>query len=119
MRREQGNIVDIEGIKSLLTWNKWQTDPYSNKNAGSAIASRFDLMTSNVYPIDWLSKGAHGSIDSKVSNFQLGSKLGCEIISGPTHANQVPFEWTEEWKNITHLGHPQKFDFGWLSIPQN
>lgn len=80
MRRDQGNIVDLEGLKTLLTFNKWQTDPYSNQNAGSAISSRFDLITHNVYPIDWLSRGAHGGIDCKVSNFNLGSKMGCDII---------------------------------------
>jgi len=45
-------------LNSTSKENNYQTDPYSDGDPGQAIASRFDLRTSNAF--------AFGAIDTKV-----------------------------------------------------
>jgi hypothetical protein len=114
-RREQGRVLSLDEMKKMMQWNKFQTDPFSDQNPGSAIASRFDLVT-QTNPINWLDRGAHGGMDSKISSYSLFQKFESWIYSGPTKDDQVPFSWTSEWDHISHVGLPQTFDFDWVHV---
>jgi hypothetical protein len=114
-RREQGNVLNMDQMKRMMQWNKYETDPFSEGNAGSAIAARFDLVTS-VQPIHWLDRGAHGAFDSKVTSFKMSMNMESWIYCGPTKDDQPPFSWDGDWAKISHLGLPHTYDFDWVNV---
>lgn len=38
------------------------------------------------------------------------------MTSGPTWDSQPPFAWTEEWQTVPHYGHPEVFDFEFITV---
>ena len=55
----------------------------------SAIAARFDLME------DEKMRKLSGAIDAKITNFEMIKQNKCDAISGPSHQNQTPFDWSK------------------------
>lgn len=40
--------------------------------------------------------------------------MGVSAISGPTHQEQTPFQWSgTAWAAVPHDGLPDRFDFDW------
>jgi hypothetical protein len=39
-RRDQGNVTDFEAFKSILRYNDWQNDPYSEGHPGASPCRR-------------------------------------------------------------------------------
>jgi len=57
------------------------------ESAAHSIASRFDLPGTGI-------DKTLGAIDSKITNFEMSKKNQILAISGPTHEQNLPFEWS-------------------------
>jgi hypothetical protein len=43
--------------------------------------------------------------------------MAVSAISGPTHAQQPPFQWSgSAWAAQAHAGLPDRFDFDWVAL---
>ena len=108
-RREQSSAVNLEGFMTLMRYNKYLTDPYSDKNPSSSISARSDLRGS-----------CSGAYDSKVgvlSDFSNG-KVKFHLIGGPTWSEEdgiEPFSWSkavsEKCRNHVHNLIPETFKY--------
>jgi hypothetical protein len=105
-KREQEKVQHLNDFGRTLQFNQWQTDPFSFGLASNAIASRYDLRKNKPVPF--------GGIDSKITNFKLVKDLIAIGIAGPTHQDQVPFNWSStDWGNVSHAGQPDIWNFDW------
>jgi len=107
-RRNETLVENVEDMKQLMRYNRFQTDPLSDDNPSHAIASRLDLEQTGPYPF--------GGIDSKVVNSQMLSQMKCVSICGPTTQDQPAFSWTPQWNDWPHAGQPHTWDFKWMDI---
>ena len=111
-RREQSSADNLEGFMRLMRYNKYLTDPYSDKNPSSSISARSDLRGS-----------CSGAYDSKVgvlSDFSNG-KVKFRLIGGPTWSEEdgiEPFSWSkavsEKCRNHVHNLIPEIFKYDWI-----
>jgi len=120
-RRDQDNVNSLEQMQLIMTYNQYQTDPYSQGYPGNAIAARFDIKSDATPPLpsDWFYLGIHGGIDSKITSSQLLNSNLVVAYSGPTHSSSQtpPFTWIGSlWENVTRCGVPDVFDFDWVVI---
>jgi len=78
-------------------FNHYQTDPYSLGDPENAIAARGDLRINSTATI----RVPFGGIDSKVTSATTIQQktLRSQIICGPTHYNQKPFDWRDPFFN--------------------
>jgi len=102
-RREHVNVHTTTDMENIMQYNNWQNDSFSLGDPAASISSRYDLRTQHA--------AAFGGIDSKITNYESGQRLWCYAISGPTHQNQTPFEWTDQWSAVVHDGQPKQFNF--------
>jgi len=120
-RRDQDTVTDMDSMKRIMRYNKFQTDPlsvckctppYSGENA---IAARSDLNPANgTYPISALGHRCHGATDSKITSSTLIAQGITMAISGPTADDQPPFQWsTSGWDAVPHIGLPDLYNFDW------
>eukprot|EP01087_Luapelamoeba_hula_P019299 TRINITY_DN6372_c0_g2_i1.p1 TRINITY_DN6372_c0_g2~~TRINITY_DN6372_c0_g2_i1.p1 ORF type:complete len:537 (+),score=65.67 TRINITY_DN6372_c0_g2_i1:23-1612(+) len=100
-RREQGKVDDLDSFKTVLRYNHWQTDPYSQGDPGYSISSRFDL---DRIP------SMNGGIDTKVTSASHVPFLAFEAINGPTYESQPVFSWAP-YEDRPHAGLPTTYDF--------
>ena len=103
-------LAGVEGAKTLIRWNKWQTDPVISADpdtllraapaAKGALASRGDL---NPRPPANPPPGQHtdpiGPMNSVATNALLVSSALMAAgetlaVGGPTHDDQPPFQWS-------------------------
>lgn len=105
-KRDSKNVVDLESMKYIMSYNDYKNDEFSNGDPKESIASRYDLREETPNPF--------GAIDVKI--VQSSKPHITHAICGPTHQNQPPFEWTDTFANSVHVGVPQKFDFEWVEI---
>jgi len=104
-QRDAPQVQTLSDMKRIMQYNEWQTDEFSDKNPCHSIASRCDL-----------SGNPFGAIDAKVTNHEMVLSVNALIINGPTHQEQVPFNWSiSEWSSYVHYGQPEVFDFDWIS----
>lgn len=122
-RREQQRVSTLEDMQHVMTFNQWQTDPFSLGNAGESIAARYDLIVGpNPVPVNnWFTAGPSGAIDAKITSAKnmLAPESSCcqsSIICGPTHVDQPPFSWNGPYSNQLHVGQPDLFDFQWVNV---
>ncbi|EFC45509.1 predicted protein [Naegleria gruberi] len=110
-RRDLPAVTDIEGVKSLIRQNKYQTDPFSGGDACHAVAARCDLNPPN------MRAQAFGAIDAKVTDVHMAKLNRAVAQSGPTHDTQPVFEWTANWdKTNIHTDQPVRFAFDWVNM---
>jgi len=103
-RRDQSTVTNLQTFKSIMRYNNFKNDPYSNGDPGKAICSRFDLDPTRPSP--------GGCYDTKVTSFKLAQSLASHAINGPTTAHFMPaFEWNDQFNSTTHLGQPKKWAF--------
>ncbi|ELR21430.1 Phospholipase Blike protein, putative [Acanthamoeba castellanii str. Neff] len=107
-RRDQGNVTDFEAFKSILRYNDWQNDPYSQGHPGYSIAARFDLEKSNPSP--------EGGYDTKATSYARVKQMKFEAINGPTYQEQPVFAWTSQWDAYSHVGQPLRFHFPFVTM---
>ena len=111
-RREQSSAVNLEGFMTLMRYNKYLTDPYSDKNPSSSISARSDLRGS--------CSGAYVSKVGVLSDFSNG-KVKFHLIGGPTWSEEdgiEPFSWSkavsEKCRNHVHNLIPETFKYDWI-----
>ena len=111
-RREQSSAVNLEGFMTLMRYNKYLTDPYSDKNPSSSISARSDLRGS--------CSGAYDSEVGVLSDFSNG-KVKFHLIGGPTWSEEdgiEPFSWSkavsEKCRNHVHNLIPETFKYDWI-----
>lgn len=116
-RRDQNNVESISDMQSIMLYNMYLTDPYSEGFPGNAIASRYDLGGGPNLPPSWFNKTGRGAIDSKITSSQLVSIQQSLAYSGPPVTPDCPpFSFDGEWSQISHLGIPQTFNFDWVQM---
>ena len=108
----------MSGMRGLMTYNDYQHDPLAHGSPSGAIMARGDLPSLPAAPlVHRLSAG--GGIDAKI--VATSAPTIVSAISGPTHAQQAPFQWAAApWTNGTsRLGVPERFDFDWVEFRTN
>ena len=51
---------------------------------------------------------------SQVTNFAMAKKFQALVINGPTLGTGLkPFSWTGPFSNMSHVGLPETYNFGW------
>ncbi|GAM28611.1 hypothetical protein SAMD00019534_117870 [Acytostelium subglobosum LB1] len=115
-RRDQNNVQSLTDMMSIMTYNDWRSDPFSEGYPGNAIASRFDIKGGPAGPAGWFFHGTHGGIDSKLTSSQLVANFEAYAISGPTVTPDCPpFKWSD-WPDIPHVGLPDEYNFDWVHM---
>ncbi|KAJ8037244.1 Phospholipase B-like 1 [Holothuria leucospilota] len=106
-RRDQGSVKDMDTMKTIMRYNEYTTDPYSEGDPVNAICARGDLRQEGA--------SASGCYDTKVSDLAMADKMQSYAINGPTRfeGSLPPFSWTGQFANYSHVGLPDvyKFDF--------
>ena len=104
---------DLNSYKNLLRYNNYRSDPLSKNNPSLAIACRGDL--------DEKTPNCRGATDAKVASIHdIKGKIKKKItiISGPTHDQQLPFDFLNTKCNsigkYSYNGLPTIFDFDWI-----
>jgi len=108
-RREQAHTSDITGLRSLLRFNEWQTDPLSLNSPYFTIAARGDLAAPG--PTPWVNRDIVGAIDAKASDFASIQQFAIHAVSSPPWEEQGVFSWTPDWSNYSHHGMPIRWPF--------
>ena len=104
-RRESGSVEDVEGLKRVLRFNEYQTDPFSEGDPMNSICSRGDLGKDK-------HRFAGGCYDTKVTNYAMHKLMQSEAINGPTtHGGLPAFKWSEWNGTNSHQGLPDVYDF--------
>eukprot|EP01119_Soliformovum_irregulare_P003724 TRINITY_DN1475_c0_g1_i1.p1 TRINITY_DN1475_c0_g1~~TRINITY_DN1475_c0_g1_i1.p1 ORF type:complete len:533 (+),score=102.06 TRINITY_DN1475_c0_g1_i1:202-1599(+) len=114
-RRDQHKVSTMEEMKSIMRYNRYQTDPLSLQDACRGVSARCDLNT------PWAQNtlngySAFGGIDCKMTDNTKISTLQTQAVSGPSWESQPPFAWTEEWASVPHFGMPQVYDFDFVNM---
>jgi len=103
-RRDTGGVESVEDLKKIMRYNGWPLDPYAGGSPFGAICSRGDLDSHHPAP--------DGCYDTKVSSYLMAQTMEAEAVNGPTTDGQQPFTWSApQFKNITHQGLPDIFNF--------
>lgn len=106
-RRDAGSVVDMKSLMDIMRYNDYIHDPYSKKNPADTICSRGDLA---------LQPRAMGCYDTKVTDYKMAQALSSFAINGPTTSHNLkPFSWTGPFSNMSHIGLPTTYNFGWIS----
>ena len=132
--RDAPAVAGLAGMRAIMTYNAYQTDPLALGSPSGAIAARGDLPALPDAPLTHrLSAG--GAVDAKVVSVAAlvtlqategaaaaaAAAAAVHAICGPTHAQQAPFAWATANASITEGvardGVPAAFDFGWTTFP--
>jgi len=101
-RRDQGKITTFQGLKNFMRYNDYTHDPFSKNDPGHTICARGDLS-----PTPHMG----GCIDTKVTKYDLQSKMISHALGGPTTSSGLPpFSWNK-FNSTLHEGQPQTFNF--------
>lgn len=105
-------------MESIMRYNDWQNDPFSEKCPSWSIAARFDIPSNECKHAITLKN--YGAIDAKITSVKLAKKLAAKIISGPTAQNQHPFSWkNNEQEELVPESIPSNWNFKWLLISKD
>jgi hypothetical protein len=127
-RRDHANVVDEASLRRIIRYNDFQKDPLSiqgcedNVPSGSnAISERGDLTDPNAVCGPGVAFQDEMGIDAKYSSAMRAKTqpLSAMAQSGPTHDMQPAFSWLNTTLNtfeISHLGHPETFNFDWVEM---
>jgi hypothetical protein len=107
-RREQGSVVNLSSMQSIMRYNDYEHDIYSEDNPCNTICCRNDLRKTNA--------SASGCYDTKVSDYKMAVEMSSVIINGPTTSHHLkPFCWSSgPFVNSSHVGLPDVYDFDWV-----
>jgi hypothetical protein len=116
-RRNHTLVDSVKAHGELLQYNDWQHDPLALNDPANGISSRYDLRGDIGKPAF-----AFGGIDSKATSSAMminpERNMLALAISGPTHQQQTPFEWTAKWEDV-HEGQPALWNFDWVVHDSN
>jgi hypothetical protein len=128
-RRDHSKLTDLKSMYKLMRYNDFRNDPLSQcsvyKQTCSppyspylAIASRGDLNEPDgKYSFRQSNNYGFGATDAKITNSEMAMNLEMLAVSGPTHEQQPPFEWsTSNIGDLKHFGQPDLFNFSPIYI---
>lgn len=94
-----------------MQYNSWDPNQlFSKLNSPTiGIAVRYDLSP------DKSLKKNNGAIDTKITDLNMSEKQSSWAISGPTHQNQIPFQWSmsTKYNPEENEGLPDLWNFDW------
>ena len=94
-------------MRRILRYNRYQTDPLSDKSPCDTLACRGDLLPT---------PEAEGAVNAKfTSSYRIGM-LEMLFVAGPTHDDQPVFKWStasDTVKATPHMGQPDAWPFDW------
>ena len=111
-RRDQSTADNIDGFMTLMRYNNYLNDNFSEGNPSYAISARSDLKVNG---------SCGGAFDCKagaLSDWKEG-KIKFHLVAGPTNGgvgNLEPFDFRkgpEKCRNIEHNLIPDVFKFDW------
>ena len=111
-RRDQSTADNIDGFMTLMRYNNYLNDDFSEGNPSYAISARSDLKVNG---------SCGGAFDCKagaLSDWKEG-KIKFHLVAGPTYGgvgNLEPFDFRtgpEKCRNIEHNLIPDVFKFDW------
>ncbi|KAG2499896.1 hypothetical protein HYH03_002184 [Edaphochlamys debaryana] len=106
-RRDQGAVSDLEGLKRLMRYNDFKSDPYAEGNPVGAVCGRGDLAKGDAAM-------AKGCYDSKVTTASMLKRMEADVVAGPTTQGQPPFSWSDpRWSDLPHRGMPDTWDYSY------
>ncbi|XP_077523111.1 putative phospholipase B-like 2 [Amblyomma americanum] len=118
-RRDQAKLTDMDSIVKYMNYNDYKNDPLSRCNCTPpynplfAISARYDLLSpTGEYGLPEMYPRGVGGIDVKATNHELFKSLEFIGVNGPTSITQPPFQWSTSGLLDSHVGHPDKWDFG-------
>jgi hypothetical protein len=96
-------------------------DPISRNNPTWTIAARGDLFRKAD------DRSPNFAYDAKVTSYTrivneagrillIYKEIVSDIQNGPTHDNLPVFKWSDSRFNESHVGHPDEWNFSWVSI---
>ncbi|GIQ81322.1 phospholipase B-like protein [Kipferlia bialata] len=89
-RRDAPGVKTFDDFKTIMRYNKWQTDELSFGDSGNAPASRYDLREDAAHRMGF------GALDAKcTSKNKITEGIAFEAISSPTYDDQVPMTFGE------------------------
>lgn len=106
-RRDQGEVADEAGMRHILRYNQFQTDPLANHSACNQLACRGDLLPS---------PRASGAVNAKFTSSSRLAKGQMLFVAGPTHDDQPVFVWSKAPPAVQkepHIGQPDAMPFEW------
>ncbi|XP_066489945.1 phospholipase B-like 1 [Tiliqua scincoides] len=107
-RRDQGKVIDMMTMKSIMRYNNYKKDPYARYDPCNTICCRGDLNPSSPTP--------SGCYDSKVADISMAAKFTAYAISGPTVEEGLPvFSWTR-FNQTKHQGLPDSYNFDFITM---
>lgn len=111
-------VESVQDMQKLLTTNDWLETPFSEGCPRCVIASRFDIGGKNPkIKCGRQQREAFGAIDAKVTSSSSILQDETLFISGPARGPGVPvFQWSTSGLEAPHIGHPDRWDFGWYSV---
>lgn len=130
-RRDAPGITDLEGMRRVMRWNEFKTDPLSRLGCGinppyspsNAISDRSDLaQKKGDYKIPDLGHGDSAGIDAKITALSWLTKervqagdLSIYAQSGPTITQSCPvFSFSTAGVKVDHQGYPDVWDFPFI-----
>ncbi|XP_066588307.1 putative phospholipase B-like lamina ancestor [Prorops nasuta] len=102
--RLQKNITTLEHVRRLMRGNDQRGDNHQTDLELSQILTFRGDQESEPIPV--------GVIDSKILAVDVDGLETFEATSGPANSPAgTPFEWSNTFPNISHVGHPDRFRF--------
>jgi len=127
-RRDHVKVTNLDGMKRIMRYNDFKNDPLSRcegcnppYTGENAIAARCDLNDPHgTYPIASWGFRDHCATDAKITSYALSKKFQVVAQSGPTYDNLPVFVWsTSPFANVSHVGHPDRWNFPWVVVDWN
>lgn len=117
-RRAHTDIWNPRTMTAVMRYNDYTHDPYSRcnctppYNAAYAIMARYDLLDpQGKYDIPGMRRLPAGGIDTKFTTYEKFKKLQFVGVGAPTALPLPFFKWSESGFNVSHVGHPDVWDF--------
>ncbi|KAL1466717.1 hypothetical protein MTO96_042535 [Rhipicephalus appendiculatus] len=118
-RRDHVHVTDPASMTRLMRYNDYTNDPFSRCNCTPpynpvyAISSRYDLLDpKGKYDVPRMYRRPVGGFDMKFTTYDKFKRLQFIAISGPTEYSLPAFEWSTSGFNDSHIGHPDRWEFG-------
>lgn len=99
----QTNVTTMEQFRSLMREYNYEAFTIENEEQAQIPTYRGDLQKVAL---------PFGVIDSKIVLADINGIKSFEAISGPSTLNsKQPFQWSKIFPNVSHVGHPDIFNF--------
>lgn len=103
----QTNVTTMEQFRNLMRGYNYETSTTENEEQAQILTYRGDLEKVAL---------PFGVIDTKIVLADINGIKSFEAISGPNAlSSKQPFQWSKIFPNVSHVGHPDIFNFDSVS----